>query len=399
MIPGDLASRLRTLLDLSVQPTAVVHEVSSNLPRFETGERFSAQIQNPLPDGSFRALVAGKTITLSLPESARSGDVMELMVTGKQGSTVLARQITETVQPSLNSGDMPKPVLSQTGQLISQLLTGRFGEPEPVPLAKGASLLPTAPQTAAELVPVLKQAISSSGLFYESHLRQWVEGKLPLSMLQQEPQAQQAPLPNPTPPSPENRAAPYSPVTLPEEADSKPLSSQPMPVDELPASGQSPASGSKTSSASPHANPAQLEAFAEQAGKTSASKNVAEPLMPVVQQQLETLASHQMSWIGQAWPGMQMQWDIVNPESQNPRNHSDDESMPFWRSALRLQLPRMGDIQAQLILGPQGLSVLIDTDNGVSAQRMRVAQAGLVDALEASGVPVINMQVSEHARA
>ena len=45
MIPGDLAARLRTMLEASVQPLSVVHEIPGNLPRFETGERFTAQIQ------------------------------------------------------------------------------------------------------------------------------------------------------------------------------------------------------------------------------------------------------------------------------------------------------------------------------------------------------------------
>lgn len=42
------------------------------------------------------------------------------------------------------------------------------------------------PAVAAEL----KQAIDSSGLFYESHLRDWSEGKRPLADLAREPQMQ-----------------------------------------------------------------------------------------------------------------------------------------------------------------------------------------------------------------
>ena len=121
MIPADLAVRLRTLIDASVQPLSVAHPISSDLPRFETGTRFTAQIQNPLPDGSFRALVEGKTMTLALPDSAKSGDVMELIVTEQRGNTIHARQTNTPSLPTMNSGDVPKPILSQTGQLISQL--------------------------------------------------------------------------------------------------------------------------------------------------------------------------------------------------------------------------------------------------------------------------------------
>ncbi|GAB2883830.1 hypothetical protein GCM10027046_10410 [Uliginosibacterium flavum] len=396
MIPSDLAVRLRSLIDASVQPMSVAHAISSDLPRFETGSRFTAQIQNPLPDGSFRAVVEGKTMTLALPDSAKSGDVLELIVTEQRGSTIHARQTNTLPLPAMNAGEVPKPVLSQTGQLISQLLTGRFGEPEPVPLAKGATLLPAPPQTAAELVPLLKQAVSSSGLFYESHLRQWVEGKLPLATLQQEPQAQQPPLPDPAAPPLSSRTALESSGRAPLDANGKPLSK--LSVESEAAKVMlTPASSADDAAEPAQARAVHLEAFAEQAGKSSAAKAVAEPLMPIVQQQLEALASHQMTWQGQVWPGMQMQWDVSDPDHQ--RTSGDEELPQIWRSTLRLQLPRLGDVQAQLVFGPQGLSVQIDTDNGVSAQRMRVAQAQLQSSLEAAGVPIIQLQVSEHASA
>lgn len=398
MIPADLAVRLRTLIDASVQPMSVAHPISSDLPSFDTGQRFTALIQNPLPDGSFRALVEGKTMTLALPDSAKSGDVMELIVTEQRGTTIHARQTTPSPQPTVNAGDVPKPVLSQTGQLISQLLTGRFGEPEPVQLAKGSSLLPVAPKTAAELVPMLKQAISSSGLFYESHLRQWVEGKLPLASLQQEPQAQQPPLPDPAAPHLVSRSAPQSPDRMPQNADGKPLS-KPSIENHEPSVSARKADGTVMDEAteSAHTRTSHLEAFAEQTGKSPAGKAVAEPLMPMVQQQLETLASHQMIWQGQAWPGLQMQWEVTDPNHQ--RTGIDEDQPHTWRSTLRLQLPHLGDVQVQLLFGPQGLNVRIDTNSSVSAQRMRMAQTELLSSLEAAGVPITQWQVSEHASA
>jgi len=183
---------------------------------------------------------------------------------------------------------------------------------------------------------------------------------------------------------------------VPLDADGKPLSKL-SAESEAAKVTLTPASNADDAAEPAQARAVHLEAFAEQAGKSSAAKAVAEPLMPMVQQQLEALASHQMTWQGQVWPGMQMQWEVTDPDHQRA---SGDEEMPqTWRSTLRLQLPRLGDVQAQLIFGPQGLSVQIDTDNGVSAQRMRVAQAQLQSSLEAAGVPIIQLQVSEHASA
>lgn len=306
----------------------------------------------------------------------------------------LARQTGETPQPVLNTGDMPRPVLSQTGQLISQLLTGRFGEPEPVPLARGASLLPAAPAKAAELAPLLKQAISNSGLFLRVSPAS-VGGR---QVATERTAARASGTANATPPirQPPVRTA----------ASSKPLHS---PC--LQRQGKASRAGSEAAIPATQANlaatdeaaeslparPAQLEAFAEQAGKSSTPRNVAELLMPVVQQQLEALATHQMSWQGQVCRACRCR-DIIDPEPQSKPGAGDEEAMRFWRSALRLQLPHLGDIQAQLVLGPQGLSVLIDTNScDAFAQRMRAAQTELLNALEAAGVSVINRQVSEHA--
>jgi hypothetical protein len=44
------------------------------------------------------------------------------------------------------------------------------------------------PKTAADLAPVLKQAVTQSGLFYEAHQARWVAGDLPTEALRQEPQ-------------------------------------------------------------------------------------------------------------------------------------------------------------------------------------------------------------------
>ena len=81
MIPGDLAARLRLLTEASffsdeppLEPLTSVRPVPSQLPEYRAGDRFTAQIQNALTDGTFEALVDGKTVKLALPQSARPGE-------------------------------------------------------------------------------------------------------------------------------------------------------------------------------------------------------------------------------------------------------------------------------------------------------------------------------------
>lgn len=87
-------------------------------------------------------------------------------------------------------------VLSKAGQLISQSLTqiGQHSLYNPVENNnnnqhyQSVKLLTTQPENSQVVMHDLKQALSSSGLFYESHLADYVEGKRTLGALLQEPQ-------------------------------------------------------------------------------------------------------------------------------------------------------------------------------------------------------------------
>lgn len=406
MIPFDLATRVRALLDNSIQQVSPAHQVPGNLPRFEAGQRILAQLISPLPDGTFRALIAGRTMTLALPESARSGDALELVVTGQRGETVLARQATpQTGQPPLNPAEASgaRPALSQTGQIISQLLTGRFGEPQPLPLARTPSLLPPgAPMPpAGELVQTLRQVVSQSGLFYESHLRQWSEGKLPLSALTQEPQGQQQPLPAAARPATPQQAQTPAPAGSTPQTAASPGATPNSALQQGQAPVASISLGSQASAdATSEATRTQQASASQSPAPGQAAARVAEPLMPMVHQQLEVLASQQMSWAGQLWQGAAMHWEITHPDRDGQGNQADDDDPAHaWRSTLRLQLPQMGEVNARLTLGAKGLSLEIAGSDADSVARMRAASDALVQALQAGGVEVLSLQVRDDARA
>lgn len=87
-------------------------------------------------------------------------------------------------------------VLSKAGQLINQSLSqiGQHSLYSPVGNNSAAKeyqtlkVLTTRPENSQVVMHDLKQALSSSGLFYESHLADYVEGKRTLGALLQEPQ-------------------------------------------------------------------------------------------------------------------------------------------------------------------------------------------------------------------
>lgn len=96
--------------------------------------------------------------------------------------------------PSLGA-DTREAQLSPGARIITSVLATAMASPNPPTAVTGAApILPRAPveaQTPA-LADALKNAVDSSGLFYESHLRDWSEGKRPLADLAREPQMQRA---------------------------------------------------------------------------------------------------------------------------------------------------------------------------------------------------------------
>lgn len=83
-------------------------------------------------------------------------------------------------------------VLSQAARVISQVIASYSGNNHTSTITAGKPVLDQAPQLhqTAELGQHLQKQIEQSGLFYESHLAQWADGKLSLQTLTQEPQQQ-----------------------------------------------------------------------------------------------------------------------------------------------------------------------------------------------------------------
>lgn len=427
MVPGDLASRLRGLIEPSASSLTVVQKVSPSLPEFFTGQRFTAQIQSPLPDGTFQALVAGKSMTLALPHSAKSGDVLELVVTGQRAQVVVARTL-DAAATSANT-EAHQTSLSQTGRLISQLLTGRYGDTQVPFLAKGKVLQSNSPGNPEVLAKGLKQAVARSGLFYESHLKNWAQGKEMLVELQQEPQASLRYLTNKLNAFPLAQSEELAAGSIPSLLVSKSLQEGSLSEDELaflPTGVPEEGLEEEQDGAAPlqygtiknkDENPKKLmmrqaeiaqediqasvnRTPAEAGGASAhrASPSIPEALMPLIYQQLEALATNQMQWQFQPWAGMNVEWTLIDPEKENASETGDDTAVA-WRSQLRMHLPQLGDVEALLILGPQGLNIRLDASNDLTAERMRMASQSLVDSLDAAGVMVNGFSVSKHESA
>ena len=199
MIPPDVASALRLVLpdqqsvtNAQTQPVASAQRVADVLSNLVPGQRILAEIQSMLPNGTYRAVVAQRDITLALPFSAKAGDTIELEVTESDGKLTLAfvTNRSDSPAPKTSSESVPTTI-SATGKMIGNLMSGIEGEGKrapPAPLNGSQPLVEVMPKNAADLAPVLKQALTQSGMFYEAHQARWVAGNLTTEALKEEPQ-------------------------------------------------------------------------------------------------------------------------------------------------------------------------------------------------------------------
>ena len=199
MIPPDVASSLRQILpdhqattNTQTMPDAAAQKIADVLSNLVPGQRVLAEIQALLPNGNYRAIVAQREITLALPFSAKAGDTLELEVAENDGKIALAFVANRsTGEQAGKLNDSAATTLSQTGKLIGDLLNGisvQGKRAAPAPLNGNLPLVDDFPDQAANLAPILKDALTKSGVFYESHQARWVAGELPTAALKLEPQ-------------------------------------------------------------------------------------------------------------------------------------------------------------------------------------------------------------------
>lgn len=366
LVPPDAAIRLRAQVESElrapVQQLQPTRGVPADLPQLQKGQTFTAQIREALPDNTYRALVAGRQLTLQLPEGAKAGDELELVVVDRSGKVVIARQAEggNAHNPSTgNAAPYPFARFSATARLISQLLPAEGEAAPPALLNRGQPLMaqpPVAQNAAALLAPALGKAVAYSGLFYESHQAQWVNGKRTLEQLLQEPQGRHV-----------------APPALPQVA-------------KIGTGGTTPGTASEPTTA------ANTGTTRETAPPSAAPpvRQIPDDLRPLVQQQLEAAASHRVFWHGEAWPRQALDWEI---EWEGERASEGGEEDSRWRTALSLAMPRLGQVIANLQLTARGVDVTLAASSARSADDLRAAAPALADALARAGVPLLGFTV------
>ena len=377
MIPSDVASRLQVSADAAARPVAQTQEIADKLSGLVAGQKVMAEIQAMLPNGTYRAMINQRSITLALPFSAKSGDSLELQVTennGKLALAVLSRPDGSGGKPGAES---VSATLSRTGQLISNLFSGtnraqNSGTPS-VPLNGNQPIAGAPPNSAQDLLPLLKQAITQSGMFYESHQAEWVEGRLPKAALLQEPQGKLS-----------------SPAAFASALVEEQSAAQSRPTANM---GETVIAARLTTEA------AQTQSGNVEGGKSAVAQSqaqgqvVAPQTQPLVQQQLEALATQNFSWQGQVWPGQEMRWEIDEDATRSEQDGED--SAPRWSTRLHLTLPNLGEVDARIRLEGNSIAISMVADSAETRTLMRVSTLALRSQLDEAGLTLASMGVSD----
>ena len=367
MIPADVAGRLQVSADAALRPVAQTQEIADKLSGLVAGQKVMAEIQAMLPNGTYRAMINQRSITLALPFSAKSGDSLELQVTENDGKLALAVLSRQDGSAGKAGAESVSATLSRTGQLISSLFAGtnraQGRDAHAVPLNGNQPIATAPPNTAQDLLPLLKQAITQSGMFYESHQAEWVEGRLPKAALLQEPQGK---LSSPTA---------FASALAEEQGVSQ---NQPR------ASTGEPAVAARITADLAQSSNTSVEGSKAAIAQSQTSGQVVAPqTQPLVQQQLEALATQNFAWQGQVWPGQEMRWEI---EEDAARQTPEGEAAAAWSTRMRLSLPHLGEVDARIRLQGNLLSVSIAAAEAATCERLRAAGQGLSQSLEDAGL-------------
>ncbi|QVN17593.1 flagellar hook-length control protein FliK [Burkholderia pyrrocinia] len=284
------------------------------------------------------------------------------------------------------------------------------------PSSAAAARETTALPPVAALRAALAQAVSESGLFYESHLAQWLAGQRPLAALMREPQARLTAALAPADPG----AAQHDSTDVLDEllAQRPPLPATTRATAQAgtPAQGGAPARDSaqawpaaarQGASLPPdtvdplgaHADPRWTPARAELAAASSdppaqTLATVHPAAVPLVRQQLDALATDQFRWTGEAWPGARLDWTIEPDDagSRAPGGGDDTGDGIAWRTRLTLTLPSLGTVDAELVLNGAQLVARLRA-NQTGADRLTRHEAALRQRLEGSGLRVGGLSI------
>ncbi|WP_256207716.1 flagellar hook-length control protein FliK [Nitrosomonas sp. Nm166] len=268
---------------------------------------------------------------MHLPEKFQPGNKLELVFLSSEPKLkflILGEAPFEKIKENNAS-------ISATGRFLGVLLQDALKHASTSTtqsLTSSSPILTGMLINSSELSGLLQKAIVQSGLFYESHQAQWINGKKTLENLHQEPQNK------------------LMSVTVDSTAAKANLPALPGP--DMPINAQN---------------------------------------IPLVLQQLNILETGHLFWHGEVWQNQSMQWDIYERFHGSRENVPD--SVIQWHTQIRLSMPKLGDITARITLNAQGIHIKLDASQLETASLLRNNQLPLATDMQSAGLTIQSIEV------
>lgn len=349
-------------------------EVFHRLTQIAVGKPVQAEVVSQLDDGTFLVKLAGTTARMALPVGTRVGESLSMVLVAKEPRpTFLLMQQEGSASASL----------STAARLIDQLLQAADQDGMPGTVEARTPLLASAASGAAidpkQIAAALRNGLEFSGLFYESHLQDWLGGSRDTAELRQEPQARISAALQ------ENGAAAQQRASVNPELARLAASMRELDIG--------------TRALTTLIRDARLQSGqllmidADVVAQSQAPLPTLDPESSrIINLQLQALEQQHVRWQGELWPGRPLEWEVGEEAGKN-QHGEDDAGQSTWTSSVRFQLPALGDISATLRLSGERVQIQVHTTSDDVASSLRAGGGMLADALAAAGSPLDSLLV------
>ncbi|MRR07295.1 MAG: flagellar hook-length control protein FliK [Deltaproteobacteria bacterium] len=334
---------------IKVAPETGVGESSSGpLQKLIPGQQVNGEVMARLSDQVYLLKIAGEIYRTELPVATRPGTNLTLTFrTGEPRPEFLLQSPRSEASPV---------TLSPTAASLLELLK-RSSTQSSAQAVKSLELLFTSePANTSILAASLRNALSFSGIFYESHLVQWFLGERLFTDIQRESRL---------------RLAAMVKKGQDQAAEKTAAANLNLLVD---------TDGS-------------MAAVPKNKGLPDRQLNISalsDPLTSsLLREQLETLVSGIFRWQGTVWQDQEMEWEV---EKQNAEK--DNGSEHPWRTSIHLCLPKLGSIHATLVFSEKGIIGRITTDSPATKDQMKRELGSLGQSMADSGLTLREMVIS-----
>ncbi len=310
-----------------VTPVIAIPDSQNSSIKFEQGQKYQALVEARLFNGMSRVLVADSLLQMYLPEKFQPGTKLELIFISHEPSLKFLIPSETSLETSGNNA-----AISTAGRFLSILLQDPLKHSslsDTVQITSSSPILDRAPTNSTELPGLLQKAIVQSGLFYESHQAQWINGENTLENLHHEPQSKL--------------------MLVTDMSATKSIASAPLGTD-MPVNTQS---------------------------------------IPIVLQQLTTLETGHLFLHGEIWENQHIEWDVY----EESHGSKENEPATRWCTQIRLSMPELGDITAKIALDSRDIHIKLDASQLETASLLKNNQLSLTVDMQSAGLIIQSIQV------